>query len=483
MLARRTRFPFNRLTTIRSDVPVGSPNYSATGPRSSAGSLVRTDSQTPDPRRYLTPLLLKFTQFGVAQYANLVTFCANNPSIFDEDPQRLEATAKEFASQRDEDGARRAAHRYLLFKICSTKNDRLAFLVTLTKSAKERDRVSGSLDKYLEEVKATVSVGSVEKDEEEEEEDYDDEDDIAKRRSAARALTDRTRGQPTLSSSPDNASSGRHTASVPRPILAPVREDQVEEQTSGSLGGTIRMQGLPSDVDTTWGGPSLIGIGRAVGLSPFVTSKMTAEVRDSLEKGFKVYEGDKQINKVLCAGSLIAVYWHENLGLRDRGLPDKYKDLPRTPQPGRKGPGWVTIGEGLQVAIYSHVRRFIIVEQRAGFSIGVPITSYGNKGLVDKKLPAKEIRAHAIVYAHGKKPTPLANEPTLPKEPICINITCEDKSETISGSSRLYYAKPQSIDHNIKIKHLGYVCRTDKKDYVKQLLLDYQREHALVQVV
>ncbi len=85
----------------------------------------------------------------------------------------------------------------------------------------------------------------------------------------------------------------------------------------------------------------------------------------------------------------------------------------------------------------------------------------------------KEIMAHAIVYAKGKQPVLMEGEPEFAKESICIDITAPD--ETLSRSSRLYYAKPQSIDHNIKVKHLGQVI----PDHLRILLLAYQTEHQL----
>jgi len=215
-----------------------------------------------------------------------------------------------------------------------------------------------------------------------------------------------------------------------------------------------------SDLDTTPGGPSLFGPRRGAGLAD-----VPEEVRESLEEDFRIYTG-ADLKKVFRRGSLIAVFWHENYGAE---VPRKLQELSKLPQNGKRGPGFVSrVNEEV---VYSHKRRFVIVSERHGFSVGIPITSYGGHGLLKKKFNREEQRAHTIVYTQGNRPKPLEDEPMFTKGPICIDTSIS--GDTLSVSSRLYYAKPQSIDHNIKVKHLGQVIKAD----ISTLLVDYRTEN------
>ena len=216
----------------------------------------------------------------------------------------------------------------------------------------------------------------------------------------------------------------------------------------------------PSDLDTQPGGESLTSIDRSLGLPP-----LGEDVREKLEKGFKLYTTKKTMDAVFRRGSVIAVFWHENLGIY---LPPKFAGLRDIPPDGRIGPGWLSrVDNGI---VYSHKRRFVLVNHQRGFSIGIPISTYGGKGLTSNKFTQIERDAHAIVYALGDKPLRASREPKFTKAPIGIEII--GAGESLSPVSRLYYGKPQSIEHNIKVKHVGFVI----PEHVPRLLLDYRKE-------
>jgi len=283
----------------------------------------------------------------------------------------------------------------------------------------------------------------------------------AERFDASQTSGQKTHGQPSLTASTQGTESfDRPAVPASKPI------------TQSRYGPAIRPVKFPdrrsragsdaSDLDTTAGGPSLIGAGRTLGLPP-----LAEDVREQLEMGFQVFTGSK-LKSVFCRGSLVAVFWHENYGSK---VPSKMARLPEMPPDGRLGPGWVSRIQN--EVVYSHKRRFIIVNERSGFSVGIPITSYGGKGLTMKNLNREEQRAHTIVYALGRQPELLEGESPFTKRPICIDT--RTSGETLSRSSRLYYSKPQSIDHNIKVKHLGQVIA----QHIPVLLLDYSRENSV----
>ena len=122
----------------------------------------------------------------------------------------------------------------------------------------------------------------------------------------------------------------------------------------------------------------------------------------------------------------------------------------------------------------SHVRRFVVVSLREGFSIAIPISTYGGHGLSQNartttRMSTLEQRAHSIIYSLGAEPVLIDGEDYLIKEPICVQLKA---NERLASSARLYYAKPQSINHNTNVKYLGRVIKGD----IPTLLTDYRSE-------
>lgn len=143
------------------------------------------------------------------------------------------------------------------------------------------------------------------------------------------------------------------------------------------------------------------------------------------------------------------------------------------PPLGRVGSGWLSrVGDDL---VYSYKRRFVIVSHQKGFSIGIPISIYCGMELSSRRFTEIERNGHTIIYALGNAPQRLAAEPKFTKAPIAVQITGE--GEALSPSPRLHYGKPQAIEHNTKVKHVGFVI----PEHMQRLLLDY-REETLLQL-
>jgi len=187
------------------------------------------------------------------------------------------------------------------------------------------------------------------------------------------------------------------------------------------------------------------------------SSQVAEDAVVELDAKFRLYT-ERERKVAFRRGSVIAVFWHENYG--PKFPPDMSNN-------DRLGPGWVSRVNN--EAVYSRKRIFAIVKEGSGFSVGIPISSYGGKGLALNRMSQDQRQAHTIVYALGNTPTRREGEAPFTKEPICIDTSiC---GETLSSSSRLCYSKPQSIEHNIKIKHLGHVLPKD----LPTLLLDYRQ--------
>jgi hypothetical protein len=85
----------------------------------------------------------------------------------------------------------------------------------------------------------------------------------------------------------------------------------------------------------------------------------------------------------------------------------------------------------------------------------VPITTYGGKGVAKPGVdPAK----HAIVYMRGSVPTCKADEPRMTKEPLEIEPARPD--ERLDEMSRLNFGKVYTVEHNVKVRHVGMISWT-----------------------
>ncbi|KAK5948401.1 hypothetical protein OHC33_010575 [Knufia fluminis] len=360
--------------------------------------------------------------------------------------------------------ARRVAQRYLMLSVASRQPSPNDYLDGL-KVQKQRAVFETLLRQYLEQLRATVDQAERDRPDTRSQRSGNDTTTFRPGRSSAEQLQiSQAFSQPSsLGSTQGTGAHDRHNRQPSRPSQPPRTQSSTSGLPAAHQDRRYRSGSDVSDLDTTAGGPSLIGMGRGLGLG---LPTLAEDDIERLEKGFKVHTGAK-LKTVFQRGSLVVVFWHENYG--SSLPPKKLETLRPPPKDGKLGPGWVSRVEG--EVVYSHKRRFIIVNERSGFSVGIPITSYGGRGLTIKNMSREEQRAHAIVYTLDSEPRPLPGEPPFTKDPICIDTSIS--GETLSSSSRLYYAKPQSIDHNIKIKHLGKVIDSD----VRTLLLNYRAEN------
>jgi hypothetical protein len=105
--------------------------------------------------------------------------------------------------------------------------------------------------------------------------------------------------------------------------------------------------------------------------------------------------------------------------------------------------------------IYCHKKRFVVIRQRHGYSICVPINSYQRRGVTQQT----EKGAHSIVYpSHQKRaPEPLRGETGMTKEAIAVDM--HDK-QTLDPTSRIHFGRPTSIDWNVKVMNVGRVAKS-----------------------
>lgn len=422
---------------------------------------------------------------GEQQYGSLRLFCQGRPDIFEEDTEQLQRAAVEYLRQDQTAHAERTVRTLLMLR--DAKRDLVRFLgllESLQTNEETRKELSKRCQKTLKALKE-IAISSSQS--------------SAGPRLQGGKIAETETGTPRPSQPQQQVPSPRHpiptsataltvdgapsvgmhsTRSSSIPSIVPEVGSGVASTIESVRPRPVVRKGsfAPSDLDTQPGTELQDRSGRNpkrfVGPISEVgrnLSKTQQFAYETFSKAFVVYQGEMNIDRVFGKGSVIAVFWHENYGLN---LPSKMKGKVVMPTPGRKGPGFVSQVSNGEI-VYSHVRRFIVVNQRQGFSTAIPISTYGGRGLSSRAESINETEqlAHTIVYAHGTTPIRLEREPVFTKEPICIQLTARD--ERLSESSRLYYAKPQSIDHNIKVKHIGHVIKRD----VGELMLTYWREN------
>jgi hypothetical protein len=139
-------------------------------------------------------------------------------------------------------------------------------------------------------------------------------------------------------------------------------------------------------------------------------------------------------------GRVFALLWHESTGTATSGSTSS-ADRP------------TAFGE----EIYSTIRRMIVVKEGHGFSICIPIATYGGRGVLKSGLTIAEVAAHAIVYMKGNLPEPLPEELRrgLNLDPICIIPSSPDQK--LHPASRINFGKLYSVEHNVKAMNIGTV--------------------------
>lgn len=164
-------------------------------------------------------------------------------------------------------------------------------------------------------------------------------------------------------------------------------------------------------------------------------------------------------NVFFVPGRVFSIVLHHSLGLQ-QGKSKSNKTKPDVID-GYKGE-----------KIIGGTRRMIVWRQRQGYSLCVPISSYGNNGVGEKKVGEIEKQAHAIVYPNGSAvPRPLPKESHFEKKPIAVDMF---EDQTLTASSRIHFGKCQTVEHNVKVMNIGKVARDSMADfetYCKQELL------------
>jgi hypothetical protein len=145
--------------------------------------------------------------------------------------------------------------------------------------------------------------------------------------------------------------------------------------------------------------------------------------------------------KFFTVGRVFALLWHENAG-EDRTGREGYIDYTTEGRYGSR--------------VFSHIRRMAVVIERKGYCVCIPIHTYGGQGILKRGFDLRERQAHSIIHASDTEPAARQEErAVLVKKPIAV--TMANKEQKLDRFSRINFAKPHTVEWNVKVMNVGKV--------------------------
>jgi hypothetical protein len=113
---------------------------------------------------------------------------------------------------------------------------------------------------------------------------------------------------------------------------------------------------------------------------------------------------------------------------------------------------------------FGKIRPFLVIDSRKGHSICLPILTYGGQGCRKWGVHQED---HAVIFSSKHSPGLLDGELITKK---AIRAEMSDPREKLDVASRLNYAKPYTVEHNVKVCFIGQVHRK----FEQQVVDDYK---------
>lgn len=101
---------------------------------------------------------------------------------------------------------------------------------------------------------------------------------------------------------------------------------------------------------------------------------------------------------------------------------------------------------------FTKLTRFVVVKPKPGYSVCLRVSTYTGKGTTKYDANAKD---HAAIIPVGGTFTPHLQGEYMIKSPIEVKI--ENEAVTIDPMSRINFAKPYTVEHNLLILNVGRV--------------------------
>ena len=106
--------------------------------------------------------------------------------------------------------------------------------------------------------------------------------------------------------------------------------------------------------------------------------------------------------------------------------------------------------------VYTQIRRWVVVRERHGYCVCIPIRTYGNQGVAKPGLTTEERKRHAIIYADNVRPWESPHERgAMSKDPIAVTMASTEQK--LDQMSRVNFGSPTTIQWNVKAMNIGKV--------------------------
>lgn len=151
-------------------------------------------------------------------------------------------------------------------------------------------------------------------------------------------------------------------------------------------------------------------------------------------------------------GRVFALLWHESAGNKTLAEEEVNRSISRAVVRGRP----ISYSQGpYNEYIYTSIRRMVVVLQKSGYCLAVPIITYGGRGVMKLGLQPQEIEAHAVIHDAKLRPDiPAAEAALLLKDPIGVDM---QQGQTLAPTSRINFGKVHTVEWNLKVMNVGLV--------------------------
>ncbi|PQE33349.1 heterokaryon incompatibility protein [Rutstroemia sp. NJR-2017a WRK4] len=105
--------------------------------------------------------------------------------------------------------------------------------------------------------------------------------------------------------------------------------------------------------------------------------------------------------------------------------------------------------------VYSEIRRFVVIREGKGYSLCLPVHTYGGQGALKPRLNAEE---HAAVYVKGTEPmVQKEEEMTVEPFPVIVENTDDNDCKVLHPMSRINLGKIYTVEHYSRVLKIGRV--------------------------
>ncbi|KAL5361111.1 hypothetical protein BJX96DRAFT_81357 [Aspergillus floccosus] len=167
---------------------------------------------------------------------------------------------------------------------------------------------------------------------------------------------------------------------------------------------------------------------------------ITARTSSTLDIRYQVKSDPKRFFK---QGRVFSILWHENAGANADETNATF---------------WPTqFGE----RVFSHIRRMVVVKEYNNCAWCFAIYTYKNRGLSKNAADASK---HAVIYMEGSEPAADSSEPRMLSKALEVRPVSDNHK--LSPMSRLNFGKLFTVEHNVKVLHIGKITERSMPDFL-----------------